>query len=229
MSKRRRNKGMARTPHVTPEQRGQWPTARRSARARGTNAASPGPGRDIGGRAAPPRQGDALRPRFWETVALADMTGPEWEALCDGCGKCCVLKLEDAETDRVHYTNVTCRLFDPETRTCSQYALRRMFVPGCVELSPENLAETAPWMPASCAYRRLYEGRGLADWHPLVSGDPASVARAGQALTGPTVPEYDVAEEDLEDYVTAENPSEDPTGDLAEDPTDDPIDDGDDS
>lgn len=142
-----------------------------------------------------------LRPRFWETVPLDEMTSAEWEALCDGCGKCCLLKLEDADTGRVHYTNVTCRLFDCGTRRCGQYALRRMFVPDCVVLTPENLGETAGWMPASCAYRRLHEGRGLADWHPLVSGDPDSVSRAGQALEGATVPEWEVDEEDLEDHV----------------------------
>ena len=146
-----------------------------------------------------------LRPRFWETVPLAEMTGAEWEALCDGCGKCCLLKLEDADTGRVHYTNVTCRLFDCATRRCGQYALRRMFVPGCVVLTPENLAEAAEWMPASCAYRRLHEGRGLADWHPLVSGDVGSPVRSGQALSIATVPEWEVAEEDLEDHVLADD------------------------
>ncbi len=146
-----------------------------------------------------------MRPRFWESVPLAEMTLPEWEALCDGCGKCCLLKLEDADTGRVHYTDVTCRLFDGTTRRCGQYTLRRMFVPGCVVLTPENLDDAAAWMPASCAYRRLYEGRGLADWHPLVSGDPGSVARAGQALAVATVPEWEVAEEDLEDHVLDED------------------------
>ncbi len=159
-------------------------------------------------RGSPPAQSRSpptLRPRFWETVPLAEMTGAEWEALCDGCGKCCLLKLEDAETGRVHYTDVACRLFDCDTRRCGQYALRRMFVPGCVVLTPENLEDAAGWMPASCAYRRLHEGRGLADWHPLVSGDPGSVVRAGQALQVATVPEWEVAEEDLEDHVLDED------------------------
>ncbi len=146
-----------------------------------------------------------MRPRFWEAVALEDMTSEEWEALCDGCGKCCLLKLEDEDTGRVHYTNVTCRLFDAETRTCSQYALRRMFVQGCVSLTPENLDETAEWMPATCAYRRLHEGKGLADWHPLISGRRETVAEAGVALNGPLVPEYEVAEDDLEDHVLADD------------------------
>ena len=159
----------------------------------GLRAPRPGPRH----RPDPP----ALRPRFWETVPLDAMNSAEWEALCDGCGKCCLLKLEDADTGRVHYTDVACRLLDCSTRRCGQYALRRMFVPGCVVLTPENLADAAGWMPGSCAYRRLHEGRGLADWHPLVSGDPDSVLRAGQALAGPTVPEWEVAEEDLEDHV----------------------------
>ena len=152
----------------------------------------------------------ALRRRFWETVPLGEMTPAEWEALCDGCGKCCLLKLEDADTGRVHYTDVTCRLLDCATRRCGQYTLRRMFVPGCVVLTPENLAEAAGWMPGSCAYRRLHEGRGLADWHPLVSGDPGSVARAGQALAGRTVPEWEVGEDELEDHVLDHDMLEDP-------------------
>lgn len=142
-----------------------------------------------------------MRDRFWERVPLDEMTSEEWEALCDGCGKCCLLKLEDEDTGRVHYTNVTCRLFDTQTRRCGQYALRRMFVQGCVTLTPENLDEASTWMPATCAYRRLHEGRGMADWHPLVSGGPASVEEAGIAIGPPLVPEYEVAEEDLEDHV----------------------------
>lgn len=142
-----------------------------------------------------------MRERFWERVPLAAMSHAEWEALCDGCGLCCLLKLEDEETGRVHYTNVTCRLFDPETRRCGNYALRRQLVPGCVHLTPDNLAQTAEWMPASCAYRRLHEDRGLADWHPLISGNRDSVADAGVAVAPPLIPEYEVAEEDLEDHV----------------------------
>jgi uncharacterized protein len=194
---RRRSRGIAPRParpaEVAPPITGVPPSARDGTRGEGEGSA----GRLRPRRAEPP----ALRPRFWDTVPLDEMTPPEWEALCDGCGKCCLLKLEDADTGRVHYTDVSCRLFDCTTRRCGQYALRRMFVPGCVVLTPENLPEAAGWMPASCAYRRLHEGRGLASWHPLVSGDPGSVARAGQALSGPTVPEWEVAEEDLEDHV----------------------------
>lgn len=142
-----------------------------------------------------------MRDKFWENVALDDMTREEWEALCDGCGRCCLLKLEDEDTGRVHYTNVTCRLFDTENRTCGNYALRRQLVPGCVVLTPETMDDAVDWMPHSCAYRRLHERRGLADWHPLISGTRATVATAGIAVVHPLVPEYEVAEEDLEDHV----------------------------
>ena len=205
MSKRRRNKGGMAPPAPGPGLGlGRHP-------ARGAERAAP-PARALAPRrenreAAPDPA--ALRPRFWETVPLDEMTAQEWEALCDGCGKCCVLKLEDADTGRVHYTNVTCRLFDCRTRSCGQYTLRRMFVPGCVVLAPDNLEEAAHWMPSTCAYRRLHEGRGLADWHPLVSGDPSSVVRAGQALTGRTVPEYEVREEELEDHVIDDDITDD--------------------
>jgi len=141
-----------------------------------------------------------MRKRFWEKVPLDEMTSEEWEALCDGCGRCCLLKLEDEDTGRVHYTNVTCRLFDSDTRRCGNYALRRQLVKGCVLLTPENIDETAEWMPATCAYRRLHEGRELADWHPLISGTPDSVTDT-VAVAQPLIPEYEVDEEDLEDHV----------------------------
>ncbi|MEM7744733.1 MAG: YcgN family cysteine cluster protein [Pseudomonadota bacterium] len=146
-----------------------------------------------------------MRERFWERVHLEDMTRDEWEALCDGCGRCCLLKLEDDDTGQVHYTNIACRLFDAETRRCGNYALRRQLVPGCVTLTPENIDQSSEWMPATCAYRRLHEGRGLADWHPLISGRAASVAEAGIAVSRHLVPEYEVAEEDWEDHVLDED------------------------
>lgn len=142
-----------------------------------------------------------MRKKFWDRVPLEDLTTEEWEALCDGCGRCCLLKLEDEDTGEVHYTNVTCRLFDADTCRCGNYALRRQLVKGCVLLTPENIEHTAGWMPATCAYRRLYEGRDLADWHPLVSGSPDSVRAAGIAVAQPLIPEYEVAEEDLEDHI----------------------------
>lgn len=150
-----------------------------------------------------------MRKRFWERLPLAALTQQEWEALCDRCGKCCLLKLEDEETGRVHYTHVACRLFDAATRTCGNYELRRKLVSGCVVLTPETLSETAPWMPATCAYRVLHEGRKLADWHPLISGRAETVVEAGVAVSGPLIPEYEVAEEDLEDHLMEHDPTED--------------------
>jgi uncharacterized cysteine cluster protein YcgN (CxxCxxCC family) len=142
-----------------------------------------------------------LRPRFWETVPLARMTPEEWEALCDGCGKCCLNKLEDAETGEVAFTNVACRLLDDETCRCGNYAIRKQIVPECVVLTPKNIAEIAYWMPATCAYRLLHEGKQLFYWHHLISGDPNSVHEAGASVKGWTVPEWEVDEEDWEDHI----------------------------
>ncbi|MEM9145396.1 MAG: YcgN family cysteine cluster protein [Pseudomonadota bacterium] len=141
------------------------------------------------------------RRRFWERVPLSEMTEAEWEALCDGCGKCCLLKLEDADTGEVHYTDIACRLFDDRSCRCGNYALRRQLVAGCIVLSVASLPEVVPWLPRSCAYRRLYEGRGLAEWHPLNSQDPESVHDAGISVRARTVPEWEVAEEDQEEHI----------------------------
>lgn len=142
-----------------------------------------------------------LRPRYWETTPLSQMTQPEWEALCDGCGKCCLLKLEDPDTAHVAYTRVGCRLLDPDTCRCGQYEIRKTIVPDCIVLTPETLPKIAYWMPKTCAYRLLHEGKPLEDWHPLISGDPDSVHQAGISACGQVIPEYDVHEDDLEDYL----------------------------
>ena len=142
-----------------------------------------------------------LRPRFWETVPLARMTPEEWEALCDGCGKCCLNKLEDAETGEVAFTNVACRLLDDETCRCGNYGVRKQLVPECVVLSPKNIGEIAYWMPATCAYRLLHEAKPLFAWHHLISGDCNSVHEAGASVKGWTVPEWEVDEEDWEEHV----------------------------
>ena len=140
---------------------------------------------------------DAPKP-FWETKTLREMTRAEWESLCDGCGKCCVHKLEDEETGELHATNVACRLLNRRTGQCSDYRNRRAHVPECVRLTPEKV-ETLDWLPDSCAYLRLQRGQGLADWHPLVSGDPESVHRAGISVRGWTVSEDDAGP--LEDHI----------------------------
>lgn len=141
---------------------------------------------------------------FWRAKRLDQMTEAEWESLCDGCGRCCLLKLEDEEDGRVSYTRIACRLFDDQKCRCTAYALRAALVPQCVRLTPETVAEAAPWMPETCAYRRLAEGRPLPDWHPLVTGDPESVHAAGVSVRGWTVPEWEVHEEDYEDHVIPE-------------------------
>ncbi|KAF0675781.1 YcgN family cysteine cluster protein [Profundibacterium mesophilum] len=151
-------------------------------------------------RAAAP----ALRPRFWETVPLAQMRPAEWEALCDGCGKCCLNKLEDADTGQVELTRVACRLLDDATCRCAHYETRKQFVPECVVLTPGNIGDIAYWMPRTCAYRLLHEGAPLPEWHPLRTGDPQSVHAAGVSVRGWTVPEFEVAEDEFEDYIIEE-------------------------
>lgn len=143
----------------------------------------------------------ALRPRFWERVPLREMNPAEWEALCDGCGKCCLNKLEDIETGEVAFTRIACRLLDDATCRCAHYETRHHFVPDCVTLSPKNIGTNAYWMPRSCAYRLLEEGKPLFDWHPLISGDPDSVHEAGISVRGMTLSEFDIPEDDWEDYL----------------------------
>ncbi|MEX0281470.1 MAG: YcgN family cysteine cluster protein [Arenibacterium sp.] len=148
------------------------------------------------------RQG--LSPRFWERKSLADMSDREWEALCDGCGKCCLNKLEDEETGIVVLTRVACRLFDDSICRCAQYDIRHQFVPDCIVLRPDTLKNHLYWIPQTCAYRLLHEGRPLYDWHPLISGDADTVHRAAVSVQGMTVPEFEIPEEDWEDHIIEE-------------------------
>ena len=147
---------------------------------------------------------DGLRDRFWERVSFKNMSPKEWEALCDGCGKCCLNKLEDPDTNEVALTRISCRLLDDETCRCAQYDIRKQIVPECVVLTPNNIADVAYWMPETCAYRLLFEGKALYDWHPLVSGTQNSVHDAGVSVMGWTVPEFEVPEEVWEDYIIEE-------------------------
>lgn len=142
-----------------------------------------------------------LRDRFWETVPIDEMTTQEWEALCDGCGRCCLAKLEFSDNGEVAYTNVACRLLDDDTARCSQYEIRKTLVPNCVVLTPETIAGHAYWLPSTCAYKRLYEGDQIPGWHPLITGDPETTHTIGNSARGRTVPEYEVDEEDLENYL----------------------------
>lgn len=143
------------------------------------------------------------RKPFWQTKSLEQMTAAEWESLCDGCGLCCLIRLEDEDTGEIIPTRVACRLFDAKTCRCADYANRKAKVPDCIKLTPGNIDDLL-WMPKSCAYRRLHEGRGLASWHPLISGDPESVHRAGVSIRGQTISEAILS--DPEDAVEYEAP-----------------------
>lgn len=142
----------------------------------------------------------ALRDGYWRDTPLDRMSGTEWEALCDGCGKCCLVKLEE-DDGQVFYTDVACRLFDAGTCRCGNYPLRETLVPECVILTPATVRRTVEWMPRTCAYRLIAEGKALPEWHYLVCGDREAVHRAGISARGWTVPEYEVPEDELEDHI----------------------------
>lgn len=133
------------------------------------------------------------------------MTADEWEALCDGCGLCCLAKLEDEQTGEVRYTTVACRLLDLNRCRCTQYVRRTALVRDCIKLTPHNI-EQLKWMPATCAYRRLHEGKPLPEWHPLRTGDPESVHRAGISVRGKAISENDVHPDDLDDLARRHRP-----------------------
>ena len=127
---------------------------------------------------------------FWQTKTLPQMSQDEWESLCDGCGRCCLVKLEDEETGDIALTDIACRLLDNQRCKCKQYDTRHEIVPDCVRLTPKNISQLK-WMPKSCAYRLLAEGKDLAWWHPLISGDKETVHQAGISIQGKTVSEDD--------------------------------------
>jgi uncharacterized protein len=120
---------------------------------------------------------------FWKTKSLAQMSQSEWESLCDGCGKCCLSKLEDEDTGEIHWTSVACRLFDSGACKCRDYPNRTKKVHDCVQLTPDNVG-TISWLPSTCGYRLVNEAKDLFDWHPLISGDPDTVHKAGVSVRG---------------------------------------------
>ncbi len=137
---------------------------------------------------------------FWMHKSLEKMTPAEWESLCDGCARCCLLKLEDEDTREVYYTGVVCRLLDTGTCRCKDYAHRMQEVPTCVVLSPERV-RSLKWLPKTCAYRLLAEGKNLPGWHPLVSGNPQTVHWAGISVRDRTISEEEIDIQKLEDYI----------------------------
>lgn len=136
---------------------------------------------------------------FWREKSLTEMSREEWESLCDGCARCCLEKLEDTVSGEISHTNVACVLLDTETCSCSNYAERFRFMPDCVPLNPKNVHELR-WMPSTCAYRMLAEGKDLAPWHPLVSGARHTVVTAGISVKGRCIAGRDAVGE-LEDYI----------------------------
>lgn len=150
------------------------------------------------------QNGDGLRPRFWERFPLEELSEPEWEALCDRCGKCCAIKFVDDDTGKVQYTNVVCRLLDTKTCQCSNYESRKKIVPSCITLTLAKLREVNHWLPTTCAYRLRHEGKPLHDWHPLISGRPESVHEAGVSFAGRAVHEYEVRDKDLDSHIVEE-------------------------
>lgn len=131
-----------------------------------------------------------LHDPFWREKSLDEMTDAEWESLCDGCARCCLNKLEDEDSGAIAWTDIGCVLLDGETCRCSDYANRSATVPDCIRLTPHEI-RTLTWLPPTCAYRLVEEGRDLYWWHPLVSGDPETVHQAGISVRGRTVREQD--------------------------------------
>lgn len=137
---------------------------------------------------------------FWKEKPLDQLTRDEWESLCDGCAKCCVIKFEDEDTGRIYHTNVVCELLDIYHCRCTRYEERSVLVPTCLTLTPDLIPQLK-WMPETCAYRLIAEDKDLPEWHPLISGSKNSVHNAGASVRCKVVSGRDIDEDDLPDYV----------------------------
>lgn len=149
---------------------------------------------------------DTLRPQFWSRFELNQLNHSEWEALCDGCGSCCLIKYidDDGDEELVEYTDVTCRLMDCATGYCTHYASRQEYVPDCIQLTIDNLPKMM-WLPSHCAYKRLYKGQSLPSWHLLLTGDAVATQQQMRAanigVAGRCVSETDMSDEEMETRV----------------------------
>jgi uncharacterized cysteine cluster protein YcgN (CxxCxxCC family) len=139
-------------------------------------------------------------PNYWNSTPLDQLSRDEWELLCDGCGKCCLHKLQDDETDEVFYTRVSCRLLNNKSGRCGDYENRFSTVPDCMDVASMTDREMK-WLPTTCAYRLRSESKDLPEWHPLISGHPSSVFKDPTSIRGRVVSETDVRESDLADYI----------------------------
>jgi hypothetical protein len=145
-----------------------------------------------------------MRSKFWETIPLGELNPIEWEALCDGCGKCCLIKLEDETESKVVYTTIACRLFDDTNCKCGNYNIRKKLVSDCVIITNDSLRNSSSWMPSTCAYRLIHEGKKLKKWHHLISGSYETVHDSGVSVRNSTISEFDIPEEHWEEYISEE-------------------------
>jgi len=137
---------------------------------------------------------------FWQRKTLAKMSRQEWESLCDGCGKCCLHKLQDEQTEALLYTSICCRYLDTESCRCQVYSDRKSYVPDCLTLKTDHL-DALRWLPSTCAYRLLYEGKDLPDWHPLISGDVHALHVQHISVRGKVISETDIDDDDWDRYI----------------------------
>ena len=139
-------------------------------------------------------------PSFWEVKSLFEMSEDEWESICDGCAKCCLVQLQDAQTEQLVFTDVACDLLDAGSCRCTDYDNRSVRVPSCVAMTPSNVRQAVEFAPPSCAYRLLLEGKALPDWHHLVSGSKSKIHESGYSVRHRVYFQSQVAEENLEDH-----------------------------
>ena len=146
------------------------------------------------------KSNNSPKDRFWEKIPFKELNESQWESICDGCCQCCAHKLIDEETDELYKTNVVCKYLDTDNCSCTVYPKRHEYVPDCIKITPDN-AGALEWVPETCGYRLLAEGKPLPKWHPLETGNPLSAKEVGVSVTGKVISEADIDEDDLEDFI----------------------------